>query len=183
MNKTNNHNEIAVFGGGCFWCTEAVFAQLKGVVSVLPGYTGGTLANPTYEEVCTGNTGHVEVSRIEYDPKIISFVDLLNVFFATHDPTTKDRQGNDTGSQYRSVIFYTNSEQQSDSHYYIHHLEREKIFGSKIVTEVRPLEVFYEAENYHKKYFQNNPDKLYCQIVISPKLAKLREKFKSIIQS
>ena len=175
--------EIAVFGGGCFWCTEAIFKSLKGVKSVEPGYAGGQMANPTYEDVCTGTTGHAEVIKIEYDPKTTSFHDLLEVFFGTHDPTTLNRQGDDTGEQYRSVIFYTNTAQKDEAEKFIEQLETEGTFDSPIVTQAQPLDKFYEAEDYHKNYFENNSNKPYCQLIISPKIAKLRQKFASMLKS
>lgn len=177
MNK-----ETAVFGGGCFWCTEAVFQNLKGVESVLPGYSGGTAANPTYEQVSAGNSGHAEVTRVEYDPSVVDYNDLLSVFFATHDPTTLNRQGNDVGTQYRSVIFYATPEQKEKAEKFIEQLEADKVFNEEIVTEIKPLEKFYEAEDYHKNYYRNNPNQGYCQVVISPKVAKLRAKFSQLLK-
>lgn len=175
----NQQNQIAVFGGGCFWCTEAVFTELRGVVSVMPGYAGGQTKNPTYEQVCAGGTGHAEVSQIEYDPTEVSYNDLLTVFFATHDPTTPSRQGNDVGTQYRSIILYTTPEQKPEAEIFIEGLNKE---GEKVVTELKPLEKFYPAEDYHREYFKKNPDKTYCQLVISPKLEKLREKFEKLLK-
>jgi len=177
MNK-----EIAVFGGGCFWCTEAVFKMLQGVSSVLPGYAGGTKPNPTYAEVSGGNTGHAEVIRIEYDPKKIKFSDLLTVFFASHDPTTVNRQGNDVGTQYRSVIFYISEKQKEDAHAFIRDLNASSRQGKTIATEVAPLKEFYEAENYHKDYYANNKSQPYCEIVINPKLQKVQEKFAELLK-
>jgi peptide-methionine (S)-S-oxide reductase len=179
--KTNN--EVAVLGAGCFWCTEAVFQNLKGVSSVLPGYTGGNVENPSYEQVSGGNTGHVEVAKIEFDPSVISFKQLLEVFFAVHDPTTKDRQGNDVGTQYASAIFYSSPKQKQIAEEVIKEIEAEKIYSSPIVTELRPLEKFYLAENYHQNYYLNNPGNPYCAVVISPKVKKFREKFSSLIKS
>ncbi|OGN05095.1 MAG: peptide-methionine (S)-S-oxide reductase [Candidatus Yanofskybacteria bacterium RIFCSPHIGHO2_01_FULL_44_17] len=173
-------NETAIFGGGCFWCTEAVFVELRGVISVMPGYAGGTMPGPIYEQVCGGNTGHAEVSKIEFEPSQISYDDLLTVFFATHDPTTLNRQGNDVGTQYRSIILYTSSEQKSQAEAFISELNKE---GQKVVTELKPLEKFYPAEEYHREYFKKNPDKAYCQLVISPKLEKLREKFNKLLKA
>ena len=172
--------EIAVFGGGCFWCTEAVFNELKGVISVMPGYAGGTVPNPTYQEVSGGATGHAEVTRVEFDPAHISFTDLLNVFFATHDPTTLNQQGADIGTQYRSAIFYTNEKQKSESLQFIENLHDS--FEKHIITEVQPLETFYEAEKYHQKYYENNADQPYCQLVINPKLKKLKEHYKNLLK-
>ncbi|HTQ23439.1 MAG TPA: peptide-methionine (S)-S-oxide reductase MsrA [Candidatus Binataceae bacterium] len=175
--------EIAVFGGGCFWCTEAVFGRLKGVVSVMPGYAGGTIANPTYEQVCTGTTGHAEVTRVEYDPGRISFNDLLTVFFATHDPTSLNRQGADVGTEYRSAIFYTTDEQRRDAQALIAELNASLPATRPIVTEVVPLKAFYEAENYHQDYYRKNTLAPYCQVVIDPKLRKLNQHFSALLKS
>lgn len=172
------NKEIAVFGGGCFWCTEAVFQQLKGIISVMPGYAGGTLANPTYEQVSSGTTGHAEVIKIEFDPARISYDDLLTVFFATHDPTTLNRQGNDTGPQYRSVILYSSDRQKAEAEKYIGALKAD---GLNVVTEVKPLGEFYAAEEYHRNYYKNNSDAPYCQIIIEPKLQKVQEKFYALL--
>ncbi len=174
--------EIAVFGGGCFWCTEAVFSELRGVTSVLPGYAGGTVKSPTYEQVCNGNTGHAEVIRIEYDPSQIAFNDLLTVFFATHDPTTLNRQGNDVGTQYRSAIFYTTPDQEIDARKFIKKLSAENV-GSPVVTEIAPLDMFYPAEDYHRNYFKNNKKAPYCQVIIEPKVQKLQEKFQELLKT
>ncbi len=173
----NNSLQTVVFGGGCFWCTEAIFKSLKGVISAIPGYTGGTKPNPSYEEVCGGQTGHAEVIKIDFDPAQISFRDLLEVFFATHDPTTPNRQGSDVGEQYRSVILYSSDEQKRQAQSFIAELEKDKIFSSPVVTQIRSLEKFYEAENYHRDYYIKNRGKPYCQIVINPKLEKFRKKF------
>jgi peptide-methionine (S)-S-oxide reductase len=180
MNQTK---EIAVFGGGCFWCTEAVFEQLNGVISVLPGFAGGTLKNPTYRQVCTGRTGHAEVVRVEYDPSRVSYRDLLTVFFATHDPTSLNRQGADVGTEYRSVVFYTTDQQKSEAEAFIAELNASDSRGNPIVTEVSPLEAFYEAEDYHREYFRNNSSLPYCQFVIAPKLAKLHKNFTDLLKS
>ncbi len=174
--------ELIVLGGGCFWCTEAVFKILKGVVSVEPGYSGGLTENPTYEDVCISNTGHAEVIKIEYDPKIISLEDILTVFFATHDPTTKNRQGNDVGEQYRSIILYNTENQKEISEKFIKELNKSDNDGKPIVTQVKPLDRFYPAENYHKDYYEKNKNQPYCQVVINPKLKKVQEKFKSLIR-
>ena len=174
-----NKNQIVVFGGGCFWCTEAVFEELKGIISVMPGYAGGLGQDPTYEEVSSGKTGHAEVTRIEFDSTQISFHDLLTVFFGTHDPTTLNRQGNDVGTQYRSIILFTDSEQKSEAEKYISELRQG---GLEIVTEVKPLDKFYEAEDYHKQYYLKNQSQSYCQIVIDPKLQKLQEKFGELLK-
>jgi peptide-methionine (S)-S-oxide reductase len=179
----NQKTEIAVFGGGCFWCTEAVFERLKGVVSVMPGYAGGTVANPTYEQVCTGRTGHAEVTRVEYDPAQISYHDLLVVFFATHDPTSLNRQGADVGTEYRSVIFYTTDNQRRDAAALIDELNNSNSDGKPIVTELVPLKAFYEAEDYHQEYYRNNSLAPYCQIVIDPKLRKLHKQFSALLKS
>ncbi len=182
---TKNNKEIAVFGGGCFWCVEAVFKMLKGVCSVLPGYAGGNSSangeNPTYDSVSSGNTGHAEVIRIEYDSSKILYKDLLTVFFASHDPTTINRQGNDIGTQYRSVIFYTTEEQKEQAENFISEINNSSKEGSPIVTEVKPLVKFYEAENYHKDYFANNKNNPYCELVINPKLEKVKQKFSELI--
>ena len=175
--------EIAVLGGGCFWCTEAVFERLNGVVSVMPGYAGGTVANPTYEQVCTGQTGHAEVARVEYDPSRISYHDLLVVFFATHDPTSLNRQGADVGTEYRSVIFYTTDGQRREAQALINQLNDSDPPGKRIVTEVVALEAFYPGENYHQEYYRNNSLAPYCQIVIDPKLRKLHKQFSALLKS
>ena len=171
-------SETAIFGGGCFWCTEAVFESLRGVQSVMPGYAGGETKQPTYEQVCSGKTGHAEVIKIEFDPNRIAFEDLLTVFFASHDPTTLNRQGNDIGTQYRSIILYTNDAQKVSAETLIKKLNAD---GPPVVTEVVPLEQFYEAEAYHHHYFQTHPEQAYCQFVINPKLAKLKEHFKRLL--
>jgi methionine-S-sulfoxide reductase len=167
--------ESAVFGGGCFWCTEAVFQRLKGVKAVMPGYAGGKAPNPSYEQVCSGWTGHAEVAKIEFDPAVISYADLLEVFFATHDPTTKDRQGNDRGTQYRSIILYASDDQKKAAEDAIKKFAPD--FPAPIVTEVKPLGEFYPAEDYHRNYYNENGAQPYCSFVISPKLAKFRKKF------
>lgn len=178
----NKQLETAVFGGGCFWCTEAVFQNLKGVLSVTSGYAGGKLQNPKYEQVSSGLSGHAEVIKIEFDPAIVGYDDLLSVFFTSHDPTTPNQQGADIGTQYRSVIFYSTEEHRKEAEKFIADLENSGTFTAKITTEVRPLEQFYEAEDYHKQYYLNNLDKPYCQVVINPKLAKLREKFSKLLK-
>ncbi|MBI4991684.1 MAG: peptide-methionine (S)-S-oxide reductase MsrA [Candidatus Harrisonbacteria bacterium] len=177
-----NKKEIIVFGGGCFWCTEAIFLELKGVTSVIPGYTGGTTANPTYDEVSTGKTGHVEVIRIEYDPKIISAEKLLEVFFMSHDPTTLNKQGADIGSQYRSIILYTNETQLQTAKSYIKNLDESKKYPKPIVTELKQLENFYPAEEYHQKFYEKNPEMPYSQAIIAPKVEKLRQHFKELLK-
>ena len=176
-------NEVAIFGGGCFWCTEAVFAELMGVTSVVPGYAGGHTENPTYRQVCSEVTGHAEVSRVEFDPDQITYEDLLDVFFSTHDPTTLNRQGADQGTQYRSIILYVNDEQKQQAEDFIENLDESGTLGNPVVTEIAPLEVFYEAEPEHKQFYLENMDSMYCQIVIRPKVAKVREKFAQKISS
>lgn len=180
MSRTTS--EIAVFGGGCFWCTEAIFKSLKGVSSVLPGYTGGTTKDPSYEQVSGGNTGHVESIKIEFDPAVISFDDLLAVFFNTHDPTTLNQQGNDVGRQYASAIFYSSEEQKAKAMALIAELNAEKAYDKPVVTAVRPLGEFYPAEDYHRDYYAAHKDAPYCQIVIAPKLEKLEKKFRSLVR-
>jgi peptide-methionine (S)-S-oxide reductase len=174
MNKIGT----AVFGGGCFWCTEAVFSELKGVTRVTSGYTGGRIVNPTYQQVCSGTTGHVEAVRIEYDPGLISYNSLLEVFFYTHDPTTPNRQGNDAGEQYHSTIFYLDDEQRVLAQKFISKLNASHELAAPVVTSLKPLTQFYEAEDYHQGYYRENAGQVYCRLVISPKLAKLRAKFK-----
>lgn len=176
--KMENKNlEYATFGGGCFWCVEACFDMLKGVESVTSGYSGGHKENPTYEEVCTGETGHAEVVQIAFDPKVISFSQLLETFWFLHDPTTLNRQGNDIGTQYRSVIFYHNAEQEKEAEAYKQKLNSEKAFENPVVTEITPFKVFYKAENYHQDYYRLNGHAPYCQFVIKPKLDKFRKVF------
>ena len=177
MNK-----QTIIFGGGCFWCTEAVFQMLKGVISVEPGYAGGDLENPTYEKVSIGGTGHAEVIKIEYHPEIIPLQTLLTVFFATHDPTTPNRQGSDMGEQYRSIILYKNDSQKSIAEKFIRGLNNSNGRGANIVTEVKKLEKFYPSEDYHKNYYENNKMQSYCQVVINPKLKKVQEKFKELLK-
>lgn len=171
-------NKKATFGSGCFWCTEAVFQNVKGVVNSVSGYMGGDVENPTYAQVCTGQTGHAEVIEVEYNSEEISFKELLLIFFKTHDPTTLNRQGNDTGTQYRSVIFYADDEQRLEAEAMIKKLNEEKIFDQKIVTQVLPEETFYQAEGYHQNYFNNNSSQPYCAFVIRPKLNKFNKEFK-----
>lgn len=179
--------QIAIFGGGCFWCTEAVFKMLKGVKSVTPGYAGGSTSSPqaapTYAEVCSGKTGHAEVVRIEFDPAQIAFRDLLTVFFATHNPTTPNQQGADVGTQYRSTILYTSDEQEREAETFIKELNASSEMGAPIVTEVKPLTQFFEAEDYHKDYYAKNPSNPYCQVVINPKLEKVQEKFARLLDA
>ncbi|HXF61939.1 MAG TPA: peptide-methionine (S)-S-oxide reductase MsrA [Caldilineaceae bacterium] len=169
--------EVATLGGGCFWCLEAVYDQLNGVLNVESGYSGGHVPNPTYRQVCAGNTGHAEVVQITFDPSVVSFRELLEVFFTIHDPTTLNRQGADVGPQYRSAIFYHTPEQQRIAEEVIRELEAAKLWPNPIVTEVTPFERFYVAEEYHQEYFARNPFQPYCQVVIAPKVAKFRKKY------
>lgn len=169
--------EKVILGGGCFWCVEAAINQLQGVESVVSGYMGGRVENPTYQQVCSGKTGHVEVAEITFDPSVITFEDLLHVFFTLHDPTTLNRQGNDVGTQYRSVIFYLNEEQKKTSEKVIAELTKDKLFKDPIVTAVEPASKFYPAEDYHQNYLANNPSQPYCMFVVAPKAQKVREKF------
>jgi len=171
--------EIAVLAGGCFWCTEAVFTQIRGVEKVESGYSGGDLANPTYEEVSTGETGHAEVVRLTFDPKVISFEEILEIFFSTHDPTTLNRQGPDVGTQYRSVIFYRDEEQRKIAEQVIETLTNEKVWNAPIVTSLEPFKEFYPAEDYHKDFFKTHQEQPYCTLVIAPKIAKLRQLYLS----
>ena len=181
-NKMNHKIETATFGAGCFWCVEAVFSRLKGVVSVKSGYSGGRTENPTYKEVCDGTTGHVEVAQIEFEPDVISFKELLEVFWQTHDPTTINRQGNDVGEQYRSVIFYHSDEQKRTAEEYKKKLDEAGIFSAPIVTSIEPFTKFFEAENYHQDYYENNKDQPYCNFVITPKVEKFKKIFKDKIK-
>lgn len=174
-----NKYEIATLGEGCFWCSEAVFQRIKGVIKVESGYSGGTVPNPTYEAVCTGKTGHAEVVQITFDPLIILFAELLEIFFSTHDPTTLNRQGADVGTQYRSVIFYHNNEQKRISEEMIRKLNESKIWDNPIVTEVSQFKNFYKAEDYHQNYYNNNKFQPYCSFVITPKLEKLKKYFRN----
>jgi len=176
--SSSGQTETATFAGGCFWCTEAIFKSLKGVETVESGYSGGKTKNPTYREVCTGETGHAEAIQITFDPKVIGFRELLEVFWETHDPTTLNRQGADVGTQYRSAIFYHSTEQKEIAEKYKAELDKEKIFNGPIVTEITPFDKFYKAENYHQDYFDNNRTQGYCQMVIVPKIEKFRKIFK-----
>ncbi|NJM08555.1 peptide-methionine (S)-S-oxide reductase MsrA [Candidatus Gracilibacteria bacterium] len=173
----SNQKEIATLAGGCFWCLEAVFDELRGVDEVVSGYMGGHIVNPTYKAVCNGTTGHAEVVQVSYDPTLISFRNLLDVFFTIHDPTTLNRQGYDVGTQYRSAIFYHSPEQQAVAQQTIADLDAAKLWGDPIVTEVTAAETFYAAEDYHQEYFVNNPNQPYCRAVVAPKVAKARSKF------
>lgn len=176
---TEEQTEIATLGGGCFWCTEAVFNALKGVERVAPGYSGGTATNPTYEQVSSGNTGHAEVVQITFNPRVISFKEVIEIFFATHDPTAINRQGPDVGTQYRSVIFYHSDQQKVTAEKEIKEITEERVWNKPIATKIEPFKVFYEAEDYHKNYFAKHPEQQYCQIVIAPKLAKLQKTYLS----
>jgi peptide-methionine (S)-S-oxide reductase len=180
--STDNKLATATFGEGCFWCSEAVFQNLKGVKSVASGYSGGAVENPTYEDVCTGRTGHAEVIQVTYDPAVISFEDLLKVFWQTHDPTTLNRQGHDSGTQYRSAIFYHNDEQRRIAEKYKEQLDASKTFSSPIVTEITEFKKFYPAEKYHRDYFNLNPTQQYCQFVIRPKVEKFNKEFKAMLK-
>ncbi len=178
MNESTSGHEkiqVATLGGGCFWCTEAVFQRIKGVLKVEPGYAGGTVANPTYAQVCTGATGHAEVVQVTFDSDEVSFRKILEVFFATHDPTTVNRQGADVGTQYRSIILYHNANQKKTAELVIGELNNSKAYQSRIVTQVLPLTAFYKAEDSHKEYFKRHPEQPYCRLVIAPKLAKLSD--------
>lgn len=170
-------HEVATLGGGCFWCLEAVFDGLQGVISVESGYSGGQLQKPTYEDICGGDTGHAEVVRVTFDPAVVSYADILDVFFAIHDPTTLNMQGNDVGTQYRSVIFFHTPEQKTAAEAAIRGLTESRAYPRPVVTEVLPAPVFYEAEPYHQEYFERNPRQPYCQYVVSPKVAKFRQKY------
>ncbi|MBA3805934.1 MAG: peptide-methionine (S)-S-oxide reductase MsrA [Acidobacteria bacterium] len=184
MSEEQNENanaprgrEVATLGGGCFWCTEAVFDDLKGVESVESGYSGGARPNPTYEQVCSGATGHAEVIQITFDPRVTAFKQILEVFFTVHDPTTLNRQGADVGTQYRSVIFYHDEEQKRVAEQLIRELDAAKVWNSPIVTEIAPFEAFYVAEDYHQEYFRLNGEQPYCRMVVAPKVAKFREHY------
>ncbi len=183
MTQTSRPLHIATFAGGCFWCTEAVFLRIEGVEKVVSGYTGGTIKNPSYKEICTGRTGHAEAVQVFYDADKVSFQDLLEIFFATHDPTTLNRQGNDVGTQYRSAIFYADDLQKTTAQQVIELLDKQGIFGRPIVTEVTPLDVFYKAEDHHQEYYDNNSAQPYCQVIIDPKIRKLRKNFQSKLKT
>lgn len=170
-------SEVAVLGGGCFWCLEAVYQQMEGVLSVESGYMGGHTPDPTYQDVCTGSTGHIEVVRLTFDPGVTSYREILEVFFTIHDPTTRDRQGNDVGGQYRSVIFYGSEEQRSTAEKVIRDLDAKRIWDDQIVTDLQPASTFYRAEDYHQNYFRDNAQQPYCTFVVAPKVRKFREKF------
>jgi peptide-methionine (S)-S-oxide reductase len=174
---------IITLGGGCFWCIEAVLADLKGVNEVVSGYSGGHIENPTYEQVCSGNSGHVEVVQVHFDPEVISLHDLLTIFFTLHDPTTLNRQGNDVGEQYRSVIFYSSEEQKLVAQQVMEEISQQGIWPDPLVTALEPFTVFYEAEDYHQRYYERNENQAYCQFVIEPKVAKLRKEFKEKLKA
>ncbi|HEY5371375.1 MAG TPA: peptide-methionine (S)-S-oxide reductase MsrA [Hanamia sp.] len=181
--KNHGTMDTATFAAGCFWCVEAQFSQLSGVKSVTSGFTGGTVKNPTYEEVCTGTTGHAEACSIVYDPSVITYAELLAAFFTVHDPTQLNRQGNDVGTQYRSAIFYHNASQEKESAYYIKKLNDAKAYKNNIVTTVQPYTVFYKAENYHQDFYNKNPEQSYCKYVIQPELEKFRKVFKDKLKN
>lgn len=178
MDTQNINLDTATFGSGCFWCTEAIFERVKGVSKVVSGYSGGSVDNPTYKEVCNGTTGHAECTQITFDPAVISYDELLEIFWKMHDPTTLNRQGNDVGTQYRSVIFYHNDRQKQKAEYYKNKLTKEKIWDKPIVTEITKFEKFYPAEDYHQEYYDNNPNQGYCAYVITPKVEKFEKIFK-----
>ena len=177
MSSTSPEREVATLGGGCFWCLDAVYRDVRGVESVVSGYAGGQTPNPSYEQVCSGRTGHAEVVQLTFDPAVVSFRELLEVFFTIHDPTTPNRQGADVGTQYRSVIFYQSPEQEHTAREVVQNITNEGIWRNPIVTQIEPLERFYPAEGYHQNYFERNPYQPYCQMVIAPKVTKAREKF------
>ena len=179
----SNGQEVATLGGGCFWCLEAVYDQMKGVESVESGYMGGSLPNPTYEAICTGTTGHAEVVQITFDPGAVTFREILEIFFAIHDPTTLNRQGNDVGTQYRSAVFYHSTDQKAVAEGVIASLTKEQVFAAPIVTEVVPAATFYMAEEYHQEYFVRNPSQPYCAYLINPKLVKFRQQFAAKVKS
>jgi peptide-methionine (S)-S-oxide reductase len=174
---TEGSREIATLAGGCFWCTEAIFTELKGVISVMPGYSGGSVPNPSYEQVCTGRTGHAEAIQVVFDPSVISYHDLLLIFFSTHDPTTLNRQGHDVGTQYRSAVYYHSPQQLQTAQEVVKEIAANKLWRAPLVTELAPFRAFYPAEEYHREYFRRNPSQAYCQMVIEPKVAKFRKQF------
>jgi peptide-methionine (S)-S-oxide reductase len=182
MNNNSYNIEVATLASGCFWCSEAVFRRVKGVKSVLPGYSGGTMGNPSYEEVCGGKTGHAESIQIEFDPKVISFEKILDIFWHTHNPTTPNRQGNDVGTQYRSAIFFHNQTQKETAEKLKAELEKERFYTEPIVTEISPLRNFYAAEDYHKNYYEDHQDIPYCNITISPKVNSLLRKYGNYVK-
>jgi peptide-methionine (S)-S-oxide reductase len=175
--------QVATLGGGCFWCTEAIFSELKGVEKIESGYSGGTVPNPTYEQVCTGRTGHAEAIQITFNPAVISYKELLQIFFTVHDPTTLNRQGADIGTQYRSVIFYHDEEQRIVAEQVVKEIDGAKIWNAPIVTQIVPFEAFYKAEAYHHEYFKQNPRQTYCQVVVAPKVAKFRAHYREKLKN
>ena len=177
LTKSSSGREIATIGGGCFWCMEAVFSELKGIHKVESGYSGGTTENPTYDQICTGKTGHAEVIQIIFDPKLISYNEILYIFFSIHDPTTPNRQGEDIGTQYRSVIFFHDNNQKEIAEQVIDDIENSKIFNGPIITQLEPFKEFYRAEVYHQEYYKKNPNQPYCKLAIAPKLSKIRKKY------
>ncbi len=182
MNTSQNNYQTVTLGAGCFWCVEAIFERLEGVVSATSGYSGGTVKNPTYKEVCTGRTGHAEVVQVVFDPEVLPFAKLLEIFFMTHDPTTLNRQGADTGTQYRSAIFYHNGEQKRIAEEIKALHNKEKIWNDPIVTEITPIKNFFVAEDYHQEYFANNPNEGYCRMVVTPKVAKFEKLFRDYLK-
>ena len=182
MSELSEQLELATFGSGCFWCSEAVFEMVYGVTRVIPGYAGGQAMNPSYEDVCTGETGHAEVVQITFNPDIISYQELLKIFWRTHDPTTLNRQGNDTGTQYRSIIFYHNENQKQIAEKYKIELDNSGAWDNPVVTEIVSLNNFFEAEDYHHNYFKNNPEQAYCSFVIAPKIEKFEKAFKEMLK-
>ncbi len=176
--NASSSREAATLAGGCFWCTEAIFNELRGIEKVESGYSGGTVSNPSYQQVCSGSTGHAEAVQVTFDPKVISFRDILRVFFTTHDPTTLNRQGADMGTQYRSAVFYHDGAQRGVAEEVIREVNASKVWKKPVVTEVSPFKAFYRAEDYHQDFFKNNPDSGYCQVVIEPKIVKFREHYR-----
>lgn len=177
MNQKSDRTEVATLGGGCFWCLEPAYADLQGVEDVVVGYSGGSVPEPSYEQVCTGRTGHAEVVQVKFDPQVISYREILEVFFSIHDPTTLNRQGADVGTQYRSVIFYHDDEQRQVAQELMQELEEEGVWDDPIVTQLVPFEDFYKAEDYHQEYYKKNPNQGYCRVVIAPKITKFRKKY------
>jgi peptide-methionine (S)-S-oxide reductase len=180
---SSSKSEVITLGGGCFWCMDAVFADIRGVEQVVSGYSGGRVANPSYEQVCTGSTGHAEVAQITFDPGVVSLRELLHVFFTLHDPTTKDRQGNDVGTQYRSIVLYRDEEQRRAAEEAIREIDQSGVWDGRAVTEIKPFEVFYPAEGYHQGYYKKNPLQPYCLFVIRPKVSKLRKKYLEMLKA
>ena len=180
---SSTKKEVITLGGGCFWCLDAVFTDIKGVERVVSGYSGGTRPNPTYEDVCTGATGHAEVVQIAFDPSVVSLRELLHVFFTLHDPTTKDRQGNDVGTQYRSIVFYRDEAQKAAAEDSIREIDASGVWDAKAVTVLEPFEAFYPAEDYHQDYYRKNPLQSYCLFVIRPKVSKLRKKYLTMLKA